>query len=312
VMRDHSVAQLPQFLADRQGTYDAIWVARTHNLNAIRPILEQATAAHDPQPLIILDTEAIAALRETQQAALEGKPFDRDAALTEELRNAAFCDKIVAVTEPEAATLRDRGFPDVTVIGHVRDLHPTPRPFGQRMGMLFVGAIHRMDNPNYDSLCWFVDHVMPLIERELGWQTRLTVAGYTTAEVNLDRFRDHPRVTLRGAVPNLQPLYDSHRIFIAPTRFAAGTPYKIHEAASFGLPVVATDLLGQQLGWTNDQDLLTADPDDPAAFARQVVTLQREEAIWQRLRDAALQRLRHENNRENYAAAITTLLGPPV
>jgi len=63
----------------------------------------------------------------------------------------------------------------------------------------------------------------------------------------LDRFRDHPRVTLRGPVTDLTPLYDSHRVFVAPTRFAAGVPYKVHEAASFGLPVVATDLLRRQL-----------------------------------------------------------------
>ena len=34
--------------------------------------------------------------------------------------------------------------------------------------MLFVGAIHDVDSPNYDSLCWFVDEVLPLIENSLG------------------------------------------------------------------------------------------------------------------------------------------------
>ena len=51
---------------------------------------------------------------------------------------------------------------DVAVIGHMRDLRPTPKAFAQRAGMLFVGAIHQADSPNFDSLGWFVDHVLPL------------------------------------------------------------------------------------------------------------------------------------------------------
>jgi len=243
---------------------------------------------------------------------LEGRTFDLDAAARWELRNGSFCDKIVTVNEAEAGLLRRLGLPGVSVIGHTRPIRPTPRPFAERSGMLFVGAIHHMDSPNYDSLCWFVDEVLPLIARQLTWQTRLTVVGYTGADVSLDRFRDHPRVTLRGAVTDLEPLYNAHRVFVAPTRIAAGVPYKVHEAASFGLPVVATDLLRRQLGWEDGVELLAAGAADPAAFARNVVAVQRDEALWLRLRDAALKRVRQDNNREVYAAAITDVLSPPV
>jgi glycosyltransferase involved in cell wall biosynthesis len=168
-----------------------------------------------------------------------------------------------------------------------------------------------MDSPNYDSLCWFIDEVMPLIEEELGWQTRLTVVGYTGPGVTLDRFRDHSRVTLRGAIADLEPLYDSHRVFVAPTRFASGTPYKVDEAASYGLPVVATDVLWRQLDWEDGQELLAASATDPTAFANQVVMLQRDEKLWERLRSAALERLGRKNSQEAYSAAIAEVLGPP-
>jgi len=103
-------------------------------------------------------------------------------------------------------------------------------------------------------------------------------------------------------------LYDSHRLFVAPTRYAAGTPYKLYEAASFGLPIVATDLLRQQTGWENGAELLTADSADPAGFADHIVSLYRDAGLWQRLRDTALQRLRDENGREQYAAAVGAVL----
>jgi glycosyltransferase involved in cell wall biosynthesis len=190
----------------------------------------------------------------------------------------------------------------------MRELQPTPRAFTARAGMLFVGAFHEMDSPNYDGLCWFVDQVLPLIEPVLRWETRLTVVGYSSEKVSLDRFHDHQRVTLLGTVAQTERLYDSHRLFIAPTRYAAGTPYKLHEAASFGLPIVATDLLRRQTGWTDGVDLLAADSTDPAGFAARVVRLYRDAELWQRLRDNALQRLRTENAREQYAAAMRAVL----
>ena len=308
VMHDCSLEQLPGFLALRRDYFDAIWVARTHNLATVLTAARQAGGVLPP---IVLDTEAIAAMRDRGRAELEGRDFDTGAAIREELRDGASCRTIVAINDAEAALLRELEFPNVAVIGHMRLPCPTPRPFAARAGMLFVGAIHRMDSPNYDSLCWFVDEVLPLIQRELTWETRLTVVGYTEAGVTLDRFRDHPRVTLRGAVSDLEPLYDQHRVFVAPTRFAAGTPYKIHEAASFGLPVVATGLLRRQLGWEEGRELLTAEPTDPAAFAHHVVAVQRDAALWGHLRDAALDRLRRENDREHYAEAIRDVLGPP-
>ncbi|HEY4041618.1 MAG TPA: glycosyltransferase [Rhodopila sp.] len=310
VMHDHAMEQLLQFLTLRLGYYDAIWIARTHNLDTVCPILQQA--APGAPPLVVLDTQAIASLRQAGHAALMRVPFDVNAAIAHELRNAGFPDKIVAATETEAATLRDRGFADVTVIGHTGVPHPTPRPFARRAGMLLIGATHGLDRPNYDGLCWFVDEVMPLIEQELGWQTRLTVVGHTGTGVGLERFCDHPRITLLGAVPDPESLYDSHRVFVAPTRFAAGAPHQIYEAVSFGLPVVTTSLLRRQLGWVHDQELLTADGDDPGCFAHHVVAVQRDETCWQRLRAAAWARLEAENNQQTHAAAIAAVLGPPL
>jgi len=155
-----------------------------------------------------------------------------------------------------------------------------------------------------------VDHVLPLVERVLGWETRLTVAGYVASGVSLVRFHDHPRVTLQGPVPRLEPLYDAHRVFVAPTRFAAGVPYKVHEAASYGLPVVATDLLAAQLGWRDGVELSAAPGNDPDAFAARIVGLYRDEALWSRLRDACLSRLARDHDRESYERAIAAVLGP--
>jgi GT2 family glycosyltransferase len=312
VMYDRSLEDLAGFLEARDGYYDTIWVVRTHNLDRTRPVLERYALGKGRPPRIILDTEAIAAFREEARSKLnpsEGT-FDVGAAITREFSNAAFCQSIVAVTEHEAEALRGLGFNDVSVIGHMRDPDPTTRPFAERSGMLFVGAMHDMGSPNYDSLCWFVDEVLPLVEQELGPETRLTIAGYTADQVTLDRFCGHPRITMRGPVAETRPLYNAHRVFVAATRFAAGTPYKVHEAASFGLPVVASDLLRRQLGWENGREILCADVSDPALFASHIIRLHRDPVLWQNVREAAIDRLRMESNLKDYSRAVQELLGP--
>lgn len=198
------------------------------------------------------------------------------------------------------------------MIGHVRDVRLTGRRYTDRLGMLFVGAIHEITSPNHDGLCWLIDEVLPLVEQELGWQTRLTVVGYLAPGVSLEGYRNHPRVTLCGPVADITPLYNSHRVFVAPTRFAAGAPYKVHEAASFGLPIVATDVLNAQLEWQSETDILVAGSADPVEFSRHLVRLQRNEALWQKLRAAAAARIAAENGRDQYSEALRSVLGSPI
>jgi hypothetical protein len=77
----------------------------------------------------------------------------------------------------------------------------------------------------------------------------------------------------------------------------------VHEAASFGVPVVVTEFPRAQLGWENSRDLLAADT-DPPAFAAVVVSLYRDAALWQTLRDNALATICAEDGRAEYEAAI--------
>src|SRR5262249_50411875 len=116
-----------------------------------------------------------------------------------------------------------------------------------------------------------------------------------------------PSVFITGHVPDLTPLYDAARVFIAPTRYSAGIPHKVHEAAARGIPVVATPLLARQLGWCDGDPFLVA------AHARSLgakcVQLYINESLWTALRKAGLERIRAECSpetfEENVAKAIT-------
>jgi O-antigen biosynthesis protein len=65
---------------------------------------------------------------------------------------------------------------------------------------------------------------------------RMVIAGAGTDYYLNDLAGDDIQVL--GSVVDLAPLYNSARVVVVPTRYAAGIPYKAHEAPSFGVPMV--------------------------------------------------------------------------
>jgi glycosyltransferase involved in cell wall biosynthesis len=192
----------------------------------------------------------------------------------------------------------------VEVLGHSLEPAPSDTPFESREGFLFVGAVHKDDSPNADSLVWFLEEIYPRIQKSLG-DVPITIAGVNQSE----RIREMaaPPVRITGHLPSLEDLYAQARVFIAPTRFAAGIPHKVHEAAAHGLPVVATRLLAAQLGWTN-QELAIAE--DAECFATQCIELYSHPTKWQRQRETALERIRRECTPQAFQENLRSILQP--
>jgi glycosyltransferase involved in cell wall biosynthesis len=306
------VLKPPEFVSDKVVELDTAVRWHLSDFDAALSVVRgsEAIAFARPgsiQPRVVVDTEAVTSVRQAGQAAHLNQEFDLEATLRQEFAQLHPRMHVVAVTEAEAAIIRPHHRGPVTVLGHAVTPTPTPRRFEGRTGILFVGAIHGTDHPNYDGLAWFIDEILPIIEQDLHWETRLTVAGYIAPGLTLDRFSEHPRVTLRGAMADLAPLYDSHRVFVAPARFAAGIPYKVHEAAAFGLPVVATTLLARQLGWSDGEAIGAADASDPAGFAARVVALHRDATLWSRIRERALAHVATELDPGDFASRVARL-----
>ena len=177
-------------------------------------------------------------------------------------------------------------------------------PFEERRGILFVGRLNEPWNPNVDGLRWYLERVHPLVADRLG-DVPTTVVG-DPGEVELPH---PPGVRFLGRVADLAPLYDRHRLFVAPTRFAAGIPKKITGAAAHGLPEVATSILARQLGWHHGRELMDASDNDPERFAEQVARLYASPELWHTLREGALDRVRREHGREALRRAVAAALG---
>ncbi|GBQ05831.1 glycosyltransferase family 4 protein [Acetobacter cerevisiae] len=260
---------------------------------------------------VIIDTEAVAAPREHQKRVLrnEGDPEQSvEEMLTHEFRHLFMAEKIVAVNKKDAEILKENGFPNVGVLGHMQKALPHSPGWDARRDILFLGAMHDIDSPNVDSLAWFSSQVLPLLDGRLPDDVKFTVCGYINPKVDLKPLTKNPRVNLLGRVPDVGPVYDRHRIFVAPTRFAAGIPYKIHEAAAHGLPIVASSILCEQVGWTPGEDMLSVSTTDPQAFADAIVRLYEDKVLWESIREHELARMRDDHSHQKYLEQLKALL----
>lgn len=309
ILHDRDITTMPAFLAERADYYDMIWVSRTHNLKRVLPLYAEAGIMPDKIPFI-LDTEAVVTVRQAARNIAVGtaEEFDFPARLAEEFSEARYCTQITAVNQIELDLLRKLGLPEVSLLGTIGQPRLTPNEFAGREGLLFVASIHQMDSPNLDALYWFRDEILPWLREEMETPPVLNFVGYIGDGVDLSSFAAEPGIIIHGPVDNLMPYYNSNRVFVAPTRFAAGTPYKIYETASFGLPCVTTDLLTQQLGWRAEFELLSAPVADARRFAAQIALLYRTETLWTKLRSHAMQRLEAENTPETFDTAVRDIL----
>lgn len=300
-------SDLPGYLADCRGTLDALLISRPPNMALIKEI----GAAH-PSLIegcaLIYDAEALFAERKIRMAEVLGDPLQGGraaSAMESELSLADGADIVLAVSEAIAAKFRERGHPDVRVLGNAVVPQPTPRPFHARRDLLSVGLVLGDASPNADAIVWFMDKVLPILRVSLGEKIALNVAGFVDAP--RVQTRAGKGMTLLGRLPDLSGVYNRARIFVAATRYASGLPLKIHEAAAFGVPCVVTPLLAEQLGWRSGKELLAAA--DPHAFAEACIALYRDEALWTGLRNGALARVAEDCDAGRFDHAVADLVG---
>ncbi|MEO5826738.1 MAG: glycosyltransferase [Gemmatimonadales bacterium] len=291
---------LRTFLDERRGFYDCIIVSRPHNVQ----ILRAAVAKNEwpPAPLIY-DAEALFSLRDAESSRVAGKVMS-DAAVRmkvqEEIRLAHGASRVLCVSPQEAGWFEASGH-STTTLAHTVECTPTARPFHARRGLLFVGALNADGTPNSDSVAWFVEAVLPLVRARLGADIELTIIGECPP----------PRVQalagngvhVIGRVDDLTPWFDATRVFIAPTRYAAGIPLKILHAAALGVPVACTALLQRQLGWTDGIELSVGDAADELAAA--CCVLYQDEATWSARRAAALARVADDYSRARFDEVLS-------
>jgi GT2 family glycosyltransferase/SAM-dependent methyltransferase len=298
--------ELRDFLDNRRLYFDAILVCRPHNMRAFLDVLNDdhgvVTGAK-----IIYDAEAIFATREVLRRELSGDVVSSAEAsrmLAEEIGLTRVADYVLSVSSIERALFLENGVRRALLLGYPIRPNSTTLEFDDRTDILFVGSILEDDSPNADSLRWFAKEVLPHLRASLGSEIRLKVIGLNRAP-SVEALNGSA-LDLVGCVDDLKPHFEKARVAIAPTRFAAGIPLKAHQAASFGVPMVVTDLIAGQLGWQVGRDLLAAS--DGPSFAAECVRLYRSPQLWESIRRNAMERVREDCSPERFRETVSQLL----
>jgi glycosyltransferase involved in cell wall biosynthesis len=300
-----ALPKLQSFLEERRGFYDVVVVSRPHNMRHLRALLQKQPDLL-AESRLVYDAEALYFARDLLMQAVRGRPLGADEAQTllkEEISLTEGVHSVLTVSTEEAALFCAHQSAPVHILGHYAPLIPTESTFAERRGFLFVGRLSEKDSPNYDALSWFIREAWPLIRMELREAT-LTVIGLLHP-VHPELVA--PGVRVLGRIDVLEPYYNDARVFIAPTRFAAGIPLKVVEASTAGLPVVGTRLIATQLGWTDGNEIMIGE--DASSFAESCCRLHEDEELWQKMRAAALSRTDAEYSAVRFRTALRECLG---
>jgi GT2 family glycosyltransferase len=277
---------LRSFLGSR-GDFGTVIISRPHNLQRVKVAIGSDLSRLGAP--VIYDAEAVYALRTIGRMRVEGahvSATEERALVEREVGLARGCTAVLTVNDIERLRFINAGVPNVAVLRHAIDLTPTDHDFASRWGLLFVGAL-ASDSPNEDAVLFLVQQVLPALERATGQRLPLTIAGANVSDRVIALKADH--ISVLSNVVDLVPLYSSARVFVVPTRYSAGIPLKLYEAAAHGLPIVCTSELVTALGWQAGRDVMIGDQASELAAA--IDRAHGSRLMWEHLREAALERV---------------------
>lgn len=154
--------------------------------------------------------------------------------------------------------------------------------------------------PNVDGALWFIESVLPDIERVLP-DVRLRIVG--PGSDRIPTFGE-------GFVEDVGGVYSSASVAVAPLLTGSGTRVKIIEAWAFGVPVVATTIGAAGLGAQDGENVLLAD--SATDFAQAVTSVLTDSSLAARLATAGRARVEESYDREVVVASTREVVTMPV
>jgi polysaccharide biosynthesis protein PslH len=216
-------------------------------------------------------------------------------------------DKVIAVSEEDALTIRDQyGVKDVAWVPTGVDtdfFRPAGTPARNPRELLFTGSLDWL--PNEDAIVHFVAEIFPLVQRAVNDVT-FTIVGRRPSAVIRRLASDHPAIRLAADVPDVRPYLAGAGVFVVPLRIGGGTRLKIFEAMAMELPVVSTTVGAE--GLPVDDGTHLAIGDSAGAFAARVVTILRDPEQGRAMAARAAAAVRHSHDWRAAGQAFTTVV----
>ncbi len=154
-------------------------------------------------------------------------------------------------------------------------------PFEKRSGIAFLGGYKHL--PNVEAVEFFVSKVMPHL-RARSEKIKFYVYGSHMPESF--KMLESDDVILKGYVENLDDIFETCRIFVAPLRSGAGIKGKVLDAMSYGIPSVLSRIAAESTGLIHGQSTFIAN--DPEEWAMRVIDIYTNKVRWTEFSEANL------------------------
>ena len=270
------VDTLRQHLELHGARYQFVVLSRVQVASALYDIVRELA----PQARIVFDTVDLHFLRFRRHAELLQDPALKESAQEtqeQELSLATNCDAVLVVSDSDSTILGSLS-PEshICVVSNIHRVQHAQRSWSERENLLFVANFTHQ--PNADGLLYFLERIFPIIRKKIPGIS-LSVIGKNPPESVL-RFQASD-VEFLGYVKNLDAIYHSTRLSVAPLRFGAGVKGKITMSMSYGVPVVTTSIGAEGIPHTDGENIVIGNT--PQEFANAVYRAYTDEQLWNQL-----------------------------
>lgn len=302
VIVDYRRDRISKFIKKRQNYYDLIWVSRPHNFEFLVDKLGEFKDCK-----VIYDAEAVFSERKIEKAKLNGEEIDAEEILNEELALSEYADAVVTVKDIDKELFYKYGNDYNYVLNVAFDIPKYQAPFESRQDLLFVGNLDFDDSPNVDSIVWFVENIFDDFKKYAP-NTKLHLVGTAKSSTIKSLGKEREDIVVHGRVDDLTNIFNQCRVFLAPTRYAAGSPAKAFLAAAYGTPIIATDLIIRQLQWIKESQIEGCCHTDADLFTKKLVKLYTDKNHWEKIKSNALSIIKNNHTTEAFTENLARII----
>jgi glycosyltransferase involved in cell wall biosynthesis len=248
------------------GAFDLVYLHRAENADRYLPLVRR----YCPKARILFSVADLHHLRVARQAQVERRPellaHSRYLAAVE-MMAARRADIVITHSPVEAELLRrEIGFGKVHVVPFAVPPRRPRKPFCERHGVAILGSFGHAPNP--DAVHYLAHDILPRVwTRDPALTCKIVGHGWRADRLpGLD-----PRIEMIGEIADLDDVFDTVRLTVAPLRFGAGIKGKVLDSFAAGLPCVMTRVAAEGLAFTGTLAQLVSD--DPAGLGDLILHL---------------------------------------
>ena len=271
---------VPKFLERRASEFDAVYVTR---YSVAENIIDLVRAHSDAK--IIFNNADLHFLREMRTARANGETDLTGPQNTRrrELNVMSKVDALLSYNELEHEVIASHLMRDDHIFKCPWVLYPKSSTIqrSHRRGLAFLGGFGHP--PNTQAVDWFVKQVMPLLHCKRP-DISFHIWGSRIPEQHA--WADVPGVIVEGYAPNLDDVFNSCAIFVAPLLAGAGIKGKVLDSMAYGVPTVLSPTAAEATGLVHDSSTLIAHT--PEQWVLQIERLLDDDSLWTRISTASM------------------------